>query len=87
MLHKQIARDWHNWDIRAALGKKGYTLAKVARDNGYARTSPNEALRKPWPAMERIIADIIGVQPWEIWPTRYDDQHRPLRGLGSTMHE
>ena len=26
---------------------------------------------KPWPAMEKIIADIIGVHPMEIWPSRY----------------
>jgi len=72
-------KDWHPWDIKAALGKKGYSLSRLARENGYQVTSPSECLRKPWPNMERIMAGIIGVEPWEIWPSRYDNNHQPLR--------
>ena len=36
---------------------------------------------KPWSAMEKTVADIIGVQPMEIWPSRYDSAGKPL-GLG-----
>lgn len=75
--------DWHPWDIKAALGKKGYSLVRVARENGYAKTSPSEVLRKPWPAMEDLIANAIGVEPWEIWPSRYDKSNQPLRRYGS----
>lgn len=71
--------DWHPWDIKAALGKKGYSMTRVGLENGYHKVSPFDALRKPWPAMERIIADIIGVEPWEIWPSRYDEFNQPLR--------
>jgi Ner family transcriptional regulator len=80
-----ITRDWHPWDIKAALGKKGYSLTRVAMENGYAQTSPSEALRKAWPAMERIFADIIGKEPWEIWPSRYDNNNQPLRCHGTTV--
>lgn len=71
--------DWHPWDIKAALGKKGYSMTRVGVENGYHKVSPFDALRKAWPAMERIIADIIGVEPWVIWPSRYDEFHQPLR--------
>lgn len=80
-------QDWHVWDIKAALGKKGYSLCRVGIENGYKKTSPYDALRKPWPAMERIIADIIGKEPWEIWPSRYDASNRPMTGRGSLSRQ
>ena len=64
-------KDWETWDIRAALGKKGYTLSKLARENGLSRTSPSQAFRRPWARMEQLIAEKIGVSPAEIWPSRY----------------
>ncbi len=80
---RHLQADWHPWDIKAALGKKGYSFVRVARENDYARTSANDVLRRPWPAMERIIADIIGVEPWTIWPSRYDKDNRPIRRYGA----
>ena len=73
------AHDWNPWDIKACLGKKGYTLTRVALESGYSRSAPGEAFRRQWPAMERIIADVIGVEPWEIWPSRYDENKQPYR--------
>ena len=63
---------WHWEDIKASLRKKGHTFASITREEGF--TSCGGALMvkyKPWPAMEKIIADIIGVHPMEIWPSRY----------------
>lgn len=79
---KQSGNDWHPWDIKAALGKKGYSFAQIARKHGYKRTSPNDVLRWPWAAMEEIVANIIAVKPWDIWPSRYDNNHQPLRSRG-----
>jgi len=76
--HKARA-DWHPADIKAALAKKGYTFARVARENGYVRNAPNSVLHKPWSQIERIVAEIIGVRAAEIWPSRYDRRGRPLR--------
>jgi len=81
---KQIS-DWHPWDVKAALGKKGYTLTRVAVENGYKKSSPYDVLRKQWPAMERIFADIIGVEPWEIWPSRYDEFNQPVRKMRASF--
>jgi Ner family transcriptional regulator len=71
--------DWHPWDIKAALAKKGYSFARIAKENNYARTSPNDVLRRPSTILENIVASIIGVNPWDIWPSRYDSKHQPLR--------
>ena len=67
----QIA-DWHNADIIAALKKQGTNLTQVAKAAGYnnAGTLWN-ALARKWPKGERIIAKAIGVEPSEIWPSRY----------------
>ncbi len=75
----KIQQDWHPWDIKAALGKKGYSLAKIAREYGYASTSPNKALYRPWAAIEQIIASIIGVKAWKIWPSRYGANKKHLK--------
>jgi Ner family transcriptional regulator len=72
-------KDWHPADIKAALEKRGWTLARIARDHGYTCvTTPADALRRPYPVMEQIIAGIIGVAPREIWPSRYDRHGQPL---------
>lgn len=76
----KASSDWHPADIKAALEKKGYTFARIARENGYtALNSPNTVLRKNWSQMERIVADIVGVHPAEIWTSRYDRDGQPLR--------
>ncbi len=82
---KQL-QDWHNWDIKAALGKKGFTLADVARLEDLQPRTANEVLRKPYPRIERRIADILNMQPHEIWPSRYDAKGRPLRGLHTVQN-
>jgi Ner family transcriptional regulator len=64
-------QDWHPADIKAALAKKGFTFARLARENGYGENSLNMVLFKPWSQAEEIVARIIGVRPEVIWPTRY----------------
>jgi len=69
---KHIATtDWHPADVKAALAKAGYTFARIARENGFCSNSPNTVLWRGWRRMERIVADIIGVEPETIWPSRY----------------
>jgi len=74
--------DWIPADVTAAIRKKGTTLAQLSRNNGYkSLTTVNQALFKPWPKAEKIIADCLGLAPQDIWPSRYDER-RPRRGLG-----
>ena len=84
---KASTKDWHRADIKAALEKAGWTLRKLSTQQGYSPNTVKVALEKPYPNMERIIANAIGIPPWEIWPSRYHSDHTPKsgrneRGLG-----
>jgi len=71
--------DWHPADVLAALKKRGKTLSGLSRAHGYHATAAGKALKKPWPALEAIIAAELGMVPEEIWPGRYGRPHR-IRG-------
>jgi Ner family transcriptional regulator len=72
------AEDWHPADVLAALKKRGYSLAGLSVANGYHPTAAGKALKQPWPAVERILADALGTEPHAIWPSRYDGEGQPL---------
>lgn len=64
--------DWHRADIVAALHKANLSLRALSQANGLSAGALNNALDRPWPKAERIIADAIGVEPSVIWPSRYE---------------
>ena len=33
---------------------------------------PEKRSKKPWPALEQVIAAELGLRPVDIWPSRYD---------------
>lgn len=78
--------DWHRADIKAALEKAGWTLRRLSMAHGYAPLTIGQALLRPYPHMERLIAHAIGVKPSEIWPSRYAAK-RPLRRRSSTTKD
>jgi Ner family transcriptional regulator len=63
--------DWHPADVLAALKKRGHSLARLSTAHGYHATAAGKALKRPWPALEALIAQAIGVPPQTIWPSRY----------------
>ncbi|MFB6326058.1 transcriptional regulator [Pantoea deleyi] len=65
--------DWHPADVIAALHKRGMTLAALSRAAGLSSSTLANALTRPWPKGEWLIADAINVHPGEIWPSRYYD--------------
>lgn len=67
----QRQRDMHPQDILAALRKRGHTATGLSTANNLDRTAVSKAARRPWPKVEKIIADALEVKPSEIWPTRY----------------
>ena len=69
----------HPADIKAALEKKGLSLSELSRRHGYHPSAAGRALRVPWPALERVIADALSMEPATIWPDRYDERGIPLR--------
>lgn len=65
--------DWHPADIIAGLRKKGTSMAAESRRNGLSSSTLANALSRPWPKGEMIIAKALGTEPWVIWPSRYHD--------------
>jgi Ner family transcriptional regulator len=70
--------DWHPADVLAALKKRGKTLAGLSQAHGYHPTAAGKALKKPWPALEVVIATALELAPETIWPSRYEGV-RPRR--------
>lgn len=65
--------DWHPADIIAALRKRKTTLAAVSREAGLSSSTLANALTRPWPKGERLIAEALSIPASEIWPSRYFD--------------
>jgi len=76
---KPGSHDWHSAYIVYQLRLKGLSLRRLARLNGYAETSGTTAIYRPFPKVERLIADAIGVEPKTIWPSRYNADGTPKR--------
>ena len=71
-------KDWDRWGVKAALGRKGYSLSRIAKENGYVPDGMSMVFTRTWPKVERIIANILETTPQEIWPSRYDNEGRPV---------
>jgi len=69
--------DWHPADVLAALKKRGKTLSGLSQANGYHATAAGKALKKPWPALEELIATELDLRPADIWPSRYSHADSP----------
>ena len=69
---RSIDRDWDNWDVRRALGKRGLSMADLARQNNIAPSTLREVFRKiGYHKGERIVADALDMTPEQIWPSRH----------------
>lgn len=80
---KAALKDWHRADIVAALRKAGWSLRRLATHHGYASpTTLTTALARHWPKGERLIAEAIGTEAAEIWPTRYQEKDTTERRKG-----
>lgn len=64
-------KNMHRADIVAALHKKALSLSKLGREHNLSPHTLKNALDKPYPKGERIIADAIGLHSQDIWPERY----------------
>ena len=78
-----MPQDVDREDIKAAIRKTGITLNELSRRNGYCVAAVRITLRRRWPAVEAIVAEHLGRKPQDIWPSRYDPDGVPLRGVRS----
>jgi len=66
--------DWPPARIKYELELLGYSLARVSRDAGYHSSAAGRALRIEWPELQERIAEVLGVEPWVIFQSRYVGQ-------------
>lgn len=72
-MSRPAKQDWHPADVGAALKKRGWSFSRIAREYGYTNIcTPRTVVKRPYAVMEKIVADIVGVRPQDIWPSRYD---------------
>lgn len=64
-------KDWHRHEIICAIHMAGISMASLSRAHGLAEGTLANALNRPWPKGELIIANALGVQPEQIWPSRF----------------
>lgn len=70
-------------DIIAKIKNRGLTLKQLAENNDLSPAAISVCLSRPWPKVERIIADAIGIPADQIWPPRYATEGVPIkRGTG-----
>lgn len=62
---------WDKHAIKAALARRGLTLAGLSRRAGIERSACGIALLRRHYAGEAAIAAALGVAPAELWPERY----------------
>ncbi len=65
-------KPWHPEDIKAAVRKRGVSLAALSRSHGLPEHACRHALRYPYFEAEMAIAETLGLSPRQIWPERYD---------------
>lgn len=66
---------------------KGESLASIARGAGVTRQQTQKAMFEPYPRMEKILADALGVAPQQLFPERYDANGLPNRHRGRPVHK
>lgn len=72
--------DWHPEDIKAALRKRGMTLAALARTAGFSKQVLSMCLGgRASERGDKIIAKALGLKPHQIWPSRYRANGERLR--------
>lgn len=79
MVKYKVPEDWHRQDIIAFIRKKKKSLSALSRENNLASGTLINALVRHWPKGERIIANVLGLDPKDVWPSRYRGKNRKLK--------
>ncbi len=61
---------------------QGESLASVARRAKVSRQAMQKVLTYPYPKMEKVLADFLGLPPMVLFPDRYDRHGLPNRRRG-----
>lgn len=74
---KPVSKDWSSHYIVFRLRERGTSMRRLSRLNHYCANAASIAIKTPWPKMQQLIAQAIGVTPQEIWPSRYHEDGGP----------
>ena len=77
MQKKSTDTTW-KW-IKHRLDLQGLNFSKLASIHKVDRSCFTGVKNKPIPKYQAIIADYLDVDPWDLWPDRYDAAHNPSR--------
>jgi Ner family transcriptional regulator len=58
------------------------TLSTVANNDGVSKQCVYQAFDHPYPRMEKLIAEALGLEPRDLWPDRYDEHGLPINRMG-----
>ena len=73
-----VSAKWDRKRIRQELKARGYTLRRIGEEAGYGNPdSVRSVFFHPRPPAERKIAEVLGLKPWDIWPSRYEADGTP----------
>ncbi|MBS0849672.1 helix-turn-helix domain-containing protein [Citrobacter sp. JGM124] len=75
-INEDLRKNWNRIDIVAALHKSGVTMRELSVQAGLKPDSLKNALARPYPRGERIIASALKLKPEDIWPERYSNQRK-----------
>jgi Ner family transcriptional regulator len=64
--------------VKYELEERGWSLSAIGRDIGLAKTTMAMVGRIPFPLAQARIAEIIGISPMAIWPSRYHPDGTPV---------
>ena len=65
---------WDKHAIKAEIYRRGETLSGLALKNGLPEASVRVSLDRPFPKVDPVIAEFLGLTLHELWPNRYDAQ-------------
>lgn len=66
--------DWPAAYIIAELRLRGWSLRKLSAAHGLGPTRLSDVFRQSFPKGEAIIAEVLGIPAFTLWPSRYNKQ-------------
>ena len=62
----------HRWVLNELRFRQA-SLSSIAEQFSRSRQTVSNGIKNGSPVWERVVADILDLEPWEIWPARYDE--------------
>ena len=64
-------KNMHKEDIKAAVRKRGLSLEELSLQSGLSKSAIPVGLTKPVPRANRAVANFLGVELQDLWPSLY----------------